>query len=277
MPEAPHPIDTEALLAARYGTREAVVPGPASGLIDTILAHRSVRAFLPEALAEGTLERLVAAAQSAATSSNLQTWSVVAVEDPERKARLSVLANDQAFIREAPLFLVFLADLSRNARLGQAQGAAIEGLAYTETFLVAVVDAALASQNAAIAAESMGLGICYVGAMRNRPEEVAAELGLPPGSFAVFGMAVGRPDPARPASIKPRLPQELVLHRETYRSENEPERIAAYDERLTAFSEANGMGRTDWSSRIVSRLSIRGLGGRDRIRGALERLGFPLR
>ena len=77
--------------------------GPWNETIATILSHRSVRAFLPDPLPAGTLERLVAAAQSASTSSNLQTWSVIAVEDPERKARLAVLGAGQKHIVQCPL------------------------------------------------------------------------------------------------------------------------------------------------------------------------------
>jgi nitroreductase len=81
--------DLTELLRSRYGTI------PFNGDIDwndsltTLLCHRSIRAYLPTPLPPGTLELLVAAAQSASTSSNLQTWSVVAVEDAERKERLS--------------------------------------------------------------------------------------------------------------------------------------------------------------------------------------------
>ena len=58
--------------------------------ISSLLTHRSVRSYLSKPLPKGTLETLIAAAQSAASSSNLQLWSVVAVEDPARKERLSV-------------------------------------------------------------------------------------------------------------------------------------------------------------------------------------------
>jgi len=84
------------LLQARYG--QGVSPDPSlldHTVLRTLLSHRSVRAYKPDPLPEGTLERLIAAAQSASTSSNLQTWSVVAVEDPERKARLAALGVNQ--------------------------------------------------------------------------------------------------------------------------------------------------------------------------------------
>ena len=234
--------------------------------------------FLPEPLEPGTLETLVAAAQSASTSSNLQTWSVVAVEDPARRDRLAQLAGNQGFIRQAPLFLAWIADLSRLGRLGAARGRRLEGLEFLELFMVALIDAALAAQNAVVAAESIGLGTVYVGALRNHPEAVATELGLPPGAFAAFGMAVGRPDPAVANAVKPRLPQSLVLHREQYAAPDETEAVEHYEAVVTDFSEANGMGRTGWIGRVLSRVGTpASLAGRDRMREALSRLGFGLR
>jgi nitroreductase len=80
------------LYQARYGSAEVTVPSAGSHLIDQLLAHRSVRAYLPDPVSDDTLTAIIAAAQSASSSSNLQAWSVVAVRDPERKARLAALA-----------------------------------------------------------------------------------------------------------------------------------------------------------------------------------------
>jgi nitroreductase len=264
-------------LAARYGGAAPDVTPPRSAVLDAMLAHRSIRAFLPTPLAGGVLETLVAAAQSAPTSSNQQAWSVVVVQDPARKARLAELANAQKFITQAPLFLCWIADLSRLTRLGAAHGRHLEGLDYLESYMVALVDAALAAQNAVVAAESLGLGTVYVGALRHHPEKVAAELALPPNAFAAFGLSVGHPDPAVPSAVKPRLPQSLVLHHERYRLGDEPAEIAGYDARLGAFSERVGMGRQDWTQRMLSRVgTAASLSGRHRMKEALRALGFKL-
>src|SRR3569833_3811073 len=132
-----------------------------------LLAHRSIRSYRPDPVPGHTVETLVAAAQSAASSSNLQTWSVVAVEDPARKQRLSEFAGNQKHIREAPLFLVWLADLSRAERLAEREGRPDDGIHFLETLFVAVIDAALAAQNAVVALEAQGLGAVYIGALRN--------------------------------------------------------------------------------------------------------------
>ena len=115
--------------------------------------------------------------------------------------------------------------------------AQVEGTHYVEEFIVGVVDAALAAQSALIAAESLGLGGVYIGAMRNLPEQMAAELALPPHAFAVFGMSIGYPDPARETGIKPRLPQSVVLHREQYsaaRGARSDRRLQCDDARVPA-------------------------------------------
>jgi nitroreductase len=244
----------------------------------SLLSHRSIRAYLPDPLPSGTLELLVAAAQSASTSSNLQTWSVVSVEDPDRKAKLAELAGNQAHIRQCPLFLVWLADLARLTHIGEQRGIPHAGLDYLEMFLMAAIDAALAAQNAAIAAEALDLGIVYIGALRNRPEEVAAVLKLPPHLFAVFGLCVGYPNPEKPAAVKPRLPQSAVLHRETYSLESQEEAIAQYNQTMQQFYESQQMNIPgDWAEHSVKRVAgAASLSGRDRLREALNHLGFPL-
>ncbi|GAA4490303.1 nitroreductase family protein [Gluconacetobacter tumulicola] len=267
-----------ALWAARY--RAGTAPGglPDEAMLRHLMAHRSVRAYRPDPVPESVLDGAVAAAQSASTSSNLQVWSVVAVEDAERRGRLADLAGGQAHIRQAPLFLAWLVDLSRLARMGEVRAHATEGLDYLETFLVGVVDATLAAQNAAAFLEAQGLGIVYIGGLRNHPEQVARELGLPDRCMAVFGMCVGHPDPDRPAAIKPRLPQSVVLHRERYDCAGEGEAIGRYDGADEAFQREQGLASRAWSDVMLRRVAgPQSLSGRDRLREALDALGFALR
>lgn len=267
-----------ASLRARYGDDAIPPAGPWNATLDLLLAHRSVRFYLPSPLPEGMLETLVAAAQSASTSSNLQTWSAVAVTDPDAKRKLAAVAANQRHVMECPLFLVWLADISRNQRLGAAAGVTMEVMPYLETFFVAGIDAALAAQNAVIAAESLGLSTVYIGALRNDPVAVASILGLPQGAAGVFGLCVGYANPENLADVKPRLPQAAVLHRERYDYAGEAAFIAAYDKTMTRFSERNETARTTWTDRVFGRMTkIAHLAGRERMRGALNALGFDLR
>jgi len=252
---------------------------PDNPILNTLLGHKSVRRWKPEPLPPGTLELLAAAAQSAASSSNLQALSIVALQDPAHKARAAVLCGDQEFIKHAPLFLVFCADLSRLAWVSEQANLPGAGLDYLEMFLVAVIDAALAAQNAAIAAESMGLGICYVGAARNHPRELSELLGLPDRVFAQFGLAVGVPAGDDGTTIKPRLPQPGLLHHETYSETDRAASVGLYNTVMQDFYQAQGMNvQGDWSSHSAKRVAGKeSLAGRDVLRETLESQGFPLK
>jgi nitroreductase len=271
--------DPRDLIRARYRRDDAPEPAAWSETLEVLLSHRSVRAYLPDALPEGTVETLVAAAQSAASSSNLQVWSVVAVEEPARKARLAALAGNQKHILEAPLLLVWLIDFDRLTQLSKADGVRSEALDYTETFLLGAVDTSLAAQSAVTALESLGLGSVYIGGIRNHPAEVAAELGLPAHVFALFGLVVGRPDPKRPTGVKPRLPQTSVLFREQYRwTDAQAQAAEGYNPAIRAFQREQGMVEKDWTQQARER--TRGpssMAGRHVLRDVLAKLGFELR
>lgn len=267
-----------AALAERYGPDAAPQAGPWNDVIASLLTHRSVRGYRPDPLPKGTLETLIAAAQSAATSSNLQTWSVVEVSHPATRAELARIANNQKHIEECPLFLVFCADVARNERLGKAENTPLEALPYLETFLVAAIDAALAAQNAVVAAEALGLSTVYIGAMRNNIERVAELLALPPGVMGVFGLCVGYPKPGAESSVKPRLAQSAILFRDKYDASQDGKHRAAYDAALAQYSKAHEMSQYTWTERVLNRLGpVKSMSGRDKLKAAIERLGFPLR
>lgn len=265
-------------LGLRYGLDAVPAAGPWNEHIDLLLSHRSIRGYRPDPLPEGTLETLIAAAQSAATSSNLQTWSVVAVTDPVAKAELAAASNNQKHIEQCPLFLVWLADISRNQRLGAEEQAELPVTPYLETFLVAAIDAALASQNAVVAAESLGLSTVYIGALRNDPLKVREVLGLPDGTFGVFGLCVGYASDEAANEVKPRLPQEAVLYHGTYGNTDEPALREGYDAKMTEFSRRNEMADVSWSARVIKRMgTIGAMSGRHKLAEILRAMGFELR
>jgi len=268
----------EEALALRYGDDSIPAAGPWNDHLSLLMSHRSVRGYRSDALPAGTLETLIAAAQSAATSSNLQTWSVIAVTDPDKKAALAKLANNQKHIEQCPLFLLWLADLSRNERLSQQEDVTLETLPYFETFLVAAIDAALAAQNAVTAAEAIGLSTVYIGAMRNHPQEAAEILGLPPRAAVVFGLCVGYAAPNVANEVKPRLPQDAILFHDSYGNPAEAQLRTAYDAKMAAFSQRNEMSQDTWTKRVIGRMGkIPAMSGRDKLVSVLKAMGFELR
>ena len=280
-------MSISALLNARYGCADHPLAHLSvhelqvfeNQTFEALLSHRSIRAFDPRAVPEHTVEMMVAAAQSASTSSNFQTWSVVSVTDPERKARLNAVSGQQKQIDTCPLFLVWIADLARLRSLGEQRQVPHGSLDYLEAFLVANIDATLAAQNAAVAAEAAGLGVVYIGGIRNSADVVAKELGLPSSSFAAFGMCVGYPDAQKPASIKPRLPMSAVLHKEQYNPEAFDQATRDYNVIMNRFYTEQKMNTPgEWDLHTLSRLSgEKALRGREKLKTRVQDLGFELK
>ncbi|WP_026690116.1 oxygen-insensitive NADPH nitroreductase [Alteribacter aurantiacus] len=184
-------------------------------VIETLLDHRSIRKFTEKPLTNEQIEMIVKSAQMASTSSFIQAYTIIGVKDRVKKQKLAELAGNQPYVENNGHFFVFCADLHRHKVAGHMEDTDVTAsIESTEKFLVAAVDAALAAQNASIAAESMGLGICYIGGLRNNIEEVGRLLNLPDYVIPVFGLAVG--EPADRSSVKPRLPLSNVYHEDQY-------------------------------------------------------------
>lgn len=266
------------LLLQRYGEIPFNWEIDWNNSLETLLSHRSVRSYLSKPLPRGTLEWLIAAAQSAASSANMQTWSVVAIEDQQRKAELCKLANNQVYINKAPVFLVWLADLGRLAYVAENNGLPHIALDYLELLVKGIVDASVAAQNATIAAESIGLGTVYIGAIRKNTQEVATLLNLPPFVFPIFGLCVGYANPDVETAIKPRLPQQAVLHRETYKLAEQSEAISHYNDVMKEFYTEHKMNVAgDWSQHSAERIAtLDYLKGCKYLRETLNNFGFKL-
>ena len=272
----PEHSDKNDALGQRYG---AAIPaiGPWNETIASLLRHRSVRGYKPDPVPTGTLETLIAAAQSASTSSNMQWWSAIAITDPATKKMLAEIAGGQKHIEQCPLFIAWVADMARNQRISDQEKVDFECMPWLETFMVACIDAALAAQNAVVAAESLGLSTVYIGAMRNDPVRVASLLGLPKQSFVVFGLCVGYATEKAAGEVKPRLPQGIVLHHERYDPEQKAALHQAYDAEMTKFSQRHELQAATWTQRVLNRLGpIKSMNGREKMRTALASLGFEI-
>jgi len=249
--------------------------------LDLINRHASCRRYTADPLPATVIETIVAAGQRASTSSNLQTYSVVAVTEPAKRAKLSELCGNQKHVAEAQVFLAFCADLARLERVCQLHGYT-QVTDYVENFLVAAADAVIVAQTTALAAESLGLGICYIGSIRNNLSEVNYLLELPRLVVPITGMTVGWPEES--PSLKPRLPLRAMLHWEKYDTSSEDEALREYDRAMIATGiykgrqvpvpgkegETEDYGWMEQSARRVSRSARTGL------RAVLEEQGFRL-
>lgn len=197
--------------------------------LDLLHRHGSVRKYLADSVAPTLIEQIVYAAQRASTSSNLQVVSVVAVTDAAKRKRLSEVSG-QEHVAQAPVVLVWCADLRRLDRACQLRGCT-QVTDYVENFLTCVLDAGIATQNAVVAAESLGLGVCYLGSIRNDTQAVIDLLALPRLVFPVVGMALGWP--AVPPVVRPRLATSAILSWDKYAEPNDAA-LLEYDRAMAA-------------------------------------------
>ena len=249
--------------------------------IEQIYKHGSVRNYTDQPVPKEMTEAIVVAAQRTATSSNLQVYSVVAVTDTEMKQQISEVASNQRQIVQAPVVLIWCADLSRLDRVCERRGYE-QRAELMEPFLIAAVDASIAMQTATLAAESLGLGTCYIGAIRNDPARIIELLHLPRLTFPVAGLTLGWPV-AEPM-VRPRLPLDAVLHWERYDTTDEEEMLAEYDRMMVETGIYDGrqvavpgvageMEDYGWQEHSARRVSQR---LRPHLRGVLTQQGLEL-
>jgi FMN reductase (NADPH) len=226
-------------------------------MIKLLTNHRSIRKYTGQPVTEEQIHTIVSAAQWASSSSNVQAYSVIRVTDTETRQQISQWAGNQLHIMESPVFLVWCADLYRlRTAYSIHEDPEQAYLGTSENWIVATVDAALAAQNAAVAAESMGLGIVYIGSVRNNIEGVSGLLKLPRYVSPLFGMCIGYPD--QDPGQRPRLPQAAVLHRDTYQTDGLTDRISEYDATMKDYiSKRTGGKRTaTWSEDMTNKLKV---------------------
>jgi FMN reductase (NADPH) len=231
-----------------------VMPEATNPTIALLHRHRSIRRFTEEVVSDDDLIHAVSAAQMASTSSAVQAYSVIRITDLEVRKRLVQLTGDQAQVAACGAFLVLCGDTRRHRIVAERAG--VEHQTNLEAFLITVIDTSIFAQNLAVAFESMGLGICYIGALRNHPFKVDELLGLPHGVYPLFGMCVGRPREG--PSARPRLPLDAILFDDRYPDdESMLAAIDRYDAHYVEYLRARGAALTPWSARIAAKFTVR--------------------
>lgn len=193
--------------------------------------HRSIRKYTSERIASSLIEELIKAATCASTTGNMQLYSIIATEEEKTKKQLAPCHFNQPMITEAPLVLTFCADYNRFCKWCEQRNAT-PGYDNFHSFLTATIDTLLVAQNFCIAAESRGLGICYLGTTTYNAEQIIDILELPKFVVPITTITVGYPEIIPPKSD--RLPVDAILHHEVYHDYNKADidKYYAYKESL---------------------------------------------
>ncbi|MBN1952153.1 MAG: nitroreductase family protein [Bacteroidales bacterium] len=183
-------------------------------MMQTILEHRSIRKFKEQAIDQKILEQILQAGTRASTTGNMQVYSIVVTQGEALKEALWRAHFKQDMVKKAPVVITFCADFNR-FNLWCKQRKADPGYDNFLSFFTAAIDALLVAQNVALAAESLNLGICYLGTTTYMAESIITILDLPKGVVPVTTLVLGYPD--EKPGLTDRLPLNAVVHYEKYR------------------------------------------------------------
>ena len=197
-------------------------------MIDTLLNHRSIRKYREEPVSSEILNEILIAGTRASTTGNMQVYSIVVTTEFSIKEKLWEVHFKQNMVKQAPVVLTFCADFNRFSKWCEYRKA-VPGYDNFLSFVTAAIDALLAAQNCAIAAESHGLGICYLGTTTYNAAKIIDILQLPELVVPVTTLVVGYP--AETLGLTDRLPLEAVVHYETYRNYSRPDIDRLYAEK----------------------------------------------
>lgn len=168
------------------------------------------------------------AMRGSSTSGNLSTYSVILTKDQNKKKQLAKFHYNQSMVTEAPVILTFLADCNRFRRWLKVSKAK-DGFNELNGFIVSAIDSIILAQSMALAFESMGMGICYMGTTIDSISDITKFFDLPDTVVPVTTLAVGYPDEA--PSIKNRLGADSILHIESYKNYTDEDITEIHEEK----------------------------------------------
>ena len=216
-------------------------------ILQALSARKSVRVYTDEPVTAEERAAILSAAFQAPTAGNQQLYTILDITDPALKARLADLCDHQPFIAKAPLVLVFLADCRRWLQAYKAAGIEDVRTPGAGDLLLAMADTCIAAQNAVTAAESLGIGSCYIGDIIENVEQMREALHLPEYVVPACMLVFGRPTDQQKARPKPaRFAEQAIVCENTYRDRTADE----LREDFTARAQANGQQNYDFDIAI---------------------------
>ncbi len=217
--------------------------------VELLQTHTSVRRFEATPLTSAVKAQLLTAAHGGSSSNFVQATTIIEVTDPAIRAELATISQSAAYVKQSGAFYMFVADLYRQATVLTRAHQSLTPIQNVEALTVGIVDTAIAGENMAVAAEAMGLGICFIGGIRNDLFRVRDLLGLPQYTVPLFGLTVGVP--VSKNAIKPRMPQANTVFTNRYDAVAATD-LTAYDQTMATYYANRGTHAqvTDWSTKM---------------------------
>ncbi len=185
-------------------------------VIRQLFGRKSVRAYMSQEIGKEEKAAILRAAAEAPTAGNQQLYTILDITDQALKEKLVETCDHQPMIAQAKMVLIFCADCKKWYDAYVAVGCQTRKPGVGDLML-AVTDAMIAAQNAVTAAESLGIGSCYIGDIMENCETQRQLLNLPEYVVPVGMVIFGYPTQQQKNRPKPeRVKMEYIVHENSY-------------------------------------------------------------
>ena len=193
--------------------------------------HASCRNFSDKKIEPDVLRYILESGIHGPTGGNLQPYSIIKIEEKDKKEKLAELCEEQSFIVKAPIDLLFCIDLHRLKRWAELEFAPFTATDSFRHFWIAFQDTVICAQNICVAAESLGLGTVYIGSVLECLKEIKEMFQLPDAVFPVVLLCMGYPE--RELHPQKKLGVDVVVHSEKYREMDDKEILEVFNEKYS--------------------------------------------
>jgi len=236
-------------------------------ILESLKNRRTIRAYSPKPLSQDKIDIIIQGAMRAPTAGNLMMYSIIQVSDQKLKDKLVKTCDNQPHIAKAPLVLLFLADMQRwwdYFEVSKVKEKCNEIGKEFQTpqeadLLLACCDALIAAQNSVVAAESLGIGSCYIGDIMENYEIHREMFSLPKWVFPITMICYGYPKGDKnKIPLTTRFPQKFIHFTDKYSnlSEKDFNEMLKDDKRKIVVKEAENMGQQLYLGKLGAEYSV---------------------
>lgn len=217
-------------------------------VLNTIVNRKSVRAYTGKPISDEDRKLILRAAMEAPTAGNQQLYTILDITDKEIRKNLSILCDNQPFINDANLCLVFLADCRRWKKAYELAGCEARK-PMTGDIILSFADACIAAQNTVIAAESLGIGSCYIGDVLENCDEMRKLLNIPKDMMPAVMLVFGYPTDQQMERQKPaRFRNEAIIMENVFKDRTDEDLREDFTER----AERQGLAEYNFENNIIA-------------------------
>ena len=248
-----------------------------NNIIETQLRHRTIREFKEDKISDELIEIFLKVVQRTATSTGMQTYSIIRITDNNIKKEISKVC-EQDYVATAPELWIFIVDSYRNNKIAEEKtGKKFKESHDMNRFFQGWTDSVLAAQNLTNAFEAKGIGGVYLGSILNNTEKICDILELPELTFPVLGVGFGYAN--HNPQLKPRMNMKLRVFENKYKYfDSYLEEIKEYDKEMEVYYDTRDLNKKSdsFSKQVILRLE-NSLDSRAKILNSISRQGFDLK